>query len=181
MQDSSRFFDNITTEKIETRSDIVLKSMQDAIFLLSDSLGSEPFEWRWEQLHTITFKPPLFSLAAEDPNSPKALSLIVDNILSKGPYPVEGHGMSVNNGQYRWETPFEMTLGASVRRIADLSDLNSTLSVLPTGQSGNPLSEHYGDQTLMWLNGQYRTFYHGNNLAERSNIRTMKLTPKQTN
>jgi len=181
MQDSSRFFDDITTERIETRSDIVLQSMQDAILFLSDSLGSEPFEWRWEQLHTITFKPPLFSLAAEDPNSPKALSLIVDNILSKGPYPVEGHGMSVNNGQYRWETPFEMTLGASVRRIADLSDLNSTLSVLPTGQSGNPLSEHYGDQTQMWLNGQYRTFYHGSTLTERPNIRTMMLTPKQTN
>ncbi len=181
LSDSSSFFDNILTEEIENRQDIVLKSMQDAIFFLSDSLGSEPFEWRWEQLHTITFKPPLFSLAAEDPNSPAALSLIVDNVLSKGPFPVEGHGMSVNNGQYKWDKPFEMTLGASVRRIIDLSNLSSSRSILPTGQSGNPISEHYGDQSNMWLNRQYRIFYHNNDVPERAGIRTMKLIPSGTN
>ena len=75
--------------------------------------------------------------------------------------------MSVNNGQYTWTNPFEMTLGASVRRIIDLSDLRSTRSVLPTGQSGNPISPHYGDQTNMWLNKQYRIFYHGRILQKK--------------
>ncbi len=173
--DSSAFFDDIKTPEFESREDIVLKSMQEAILFLSDSLGSEPFEWRWEQLHTITFKPPLFSMAAEDPNAPKALSMIVDNILSKGPFSVEGHGMSVNNGQYKWDSPFEMTLGASVRRIVDLSDLSDSKSVLPTGQSGNPLSDHYGDQTELWLNKQYRTFEHHSGISDGRNIRTMVL------
>lgn len=181
IQDSSSFFDNKSTEIKETRNDIVLQSMQDAVLFLSDSLGTEPFEWRWEQLHTITFKPPLFSMAAEDPNSPAALSIIVDNILSKGPYPVEGHGMSVNNGQYQWNKPFEMTLGASVRRIVDLSDLSSTRSVLPTGQSGNPFSQHFGDQSSLWLNKHYRIFYNGNDVAQNADVRTMKLLPNGTN
>jgi len=181
LKDSSQFFDNILTEGIETRKDIVLKSMQDAVLFLSDSLGAEPFEWRWEQLHTISFKPPLFSMAAEDPNAPKALSMIVDNVLSKGPYSVEGHGMSVNNGQYKWDNPFEMTLGASVRRIVDLSDLSSTRSVLPTGQSGNPISEHYGDQSTMWLNGQYRIFHQSNDIEQKADVKTMKLIPSGTN
>ncbi len=181
LQDSSTFFDDISTESIETRDHMVLKSMQDAILFLSDSLGAEPFEWRWEQLHTITFKPPLFSLAAEDPNSPAALSMIVDNILSKGPYSVEGHGMSVNNGQYKWDNPFEMTLGASVRRIIDFSDLSSSRSVLPTGQSGNPISEHYGDQSMMWLNRQYRIFQHNNDIEQKAKVQTMKLLPTGTN
>ncbi len=181
LQDSSTFFDDISTKSIETRDYMVLKSMQDAILFLSDSLGAEPFEWRWEQLHTITFKPPLFSLAAEDPNSPAALSMIVDNILSKGPYSVEGHGMSVNNGQYKWDNPFEMTLGASVRRIIDFSDLSSSRSVLPTGQSGNPISEHYGDQSMMWLNRQYRIFQHNNDIEQKAKVQTMKLLPTGTN
>lgn len=177
--DSSSFYDNIRTEARETREDIVLKSMQDAILFLSDSLGSEPFEWRWEQLHTLTLKPPLFGRAAEDPNAPGALKLIVDNILSKGPYSVVGHGMSVNNGQYSWEQPFEMTLGASVRRIVDFSDLSATRSVLPTGQSGNPLSTHYGDQTELWLNRQYRTFYQDSSFFEQASFKTMKLIPEK--
>ena len=179
LQDSSSFYDNLNTQRIETKNEIVLKSMQDAILFLSDSLGTEPFEWRWT-LHSITFSPPLFTMAAEDPNAPKALSMIIDNILSKGPFPVQGHGMSVNNGQYTWTNPFEMTLGASVRRIIDLSDLRSTRSVLPTGQSGNPISPHYGDQTNMWLNKQYRIFYQREDIAEKGNVNTMKLLPTGT-
>lgn len=179
VQDSSAFFDDISTPEIESREDIVLKSMQDAIFFLSDSLGTEPFEWRWEQLHTITFKPPLFSQAAEDPSSPSALKLIVDNVLSKGPYPVKGHGMSINNGQYSWDKPFEMVLGPSVRRVVDFSDLGKTKSVLPTGQSGNPLSSHFGDQTELWLNAQYRTFYQDSSFFKQADFRTMRLVPKE--
>ncbi|GAB5408334.1 MAG: penicillin acylase family protein [Balneolaceae bacterium] len=179
VQDSSAFFDDISTVEIESREDIVLKSMQDAIFFLSDSLGSEPFEWRWEQLHTITFKPPLFSQAVEDPSSPSALKLIVDNVLSKGPYPVKGHGMSINNGQYSWDKPFEMILGPSVRRVVDFSDLGKTKSVIPTGQSGNPLSSHFGDQTELWLNAQYRTFYQDSSFFDQADFKTMKLIPKE--
>lgn len=176
-QDSSSFFDNILTPEIESKEDIVLKSMQDAIFFLSDSLGSEPFEWRWEQLHTISFKPPLFSQAAEDPAAPAALKLIVENVLSKGPFPVVGHGMSINNGQYNWDKPFEMVLGPSVRRVVDLSDLSKTKSILPTGQSGNPLSSHFGDQTELWLNGQYRTLYQDSSFFRQADFKTMKLIP----
>ena len=178
VQDSSSFFDDITTETTEKREDIILKSMQDAIFFLSDSLGSEPFEWRWEQLHSISFKPPLFSQAAEDPASPSALKLIVNNVLSKGPYPVKGHGMSINNGQYSWDKPFEMVLGPSVRRIVDFSDLSKTRSVIPTGQSGNPLSSHFGDQTELWLNGQYRTFYQDSSFFDQVDFKTMRLIPE---
>jgi len=181
LQDSSSFFDDITTTPMESRNEIVVKSMQDALFFLSDSLGTEPFEWRWEQLHKITFKPPLSSLATEEPHASKALTLIVDNFLSKGPYPAEGHAMSVNNGQYKWDTPFEMGLGASVRRIVDFSDLSSTRSILPTGQSGNPISDHYGDQTSMWLNQQYRIFYQKDDIENKSNYKTMKLISSETN
>lgn len=171
------FFDNINTPEIETKSDIVLKSMQDAIFFLSDSLGSQSEDWRWEQLHTLILRPPLFAQAAADPNASSSLKLIVNNLLSKGPYKVDGHGMSVDNGQYDWLNPYEMVLGPSIRRIVDFSDLSSIQTVIPTGQSGSPFSEHFGDQTEMWLNGQYRVFYQDSLLFEKSDIKTMTLIP----
>lgn len=178
IQTESSLFDDLSTDKIETKEEIVVKSMQDAILFLSDSLGSEPYEWRWEQLHTITFEPPLFSQAAEDPDAPSALRMISENVLSKGPYEVESHGMSVNNGQYNWEAPFEMVLGPSIRRISDLSDMTKSKSILPTGQSGNPLSDHFGDQINMWLNGEYRWLYQDSTaLFEGSEVKTMRLVP----
>jgi penicillin amidase len=178
LQDSSSFFDDIQTVEVETKEDIVLKSVQDALFFLSDSLGDESFEWRWEQLHTITFEPPLFAEAAESDDAPAPLKLIVNNVLKKGPYAADGHGMSVNNGQYNWEEPFEMVLGPSIRRIVDFSDLSKTYSVLSTGQSGNPLSRHYGDQIELWLEGNYREFYQDSSLFEVQQPDKMTLKPK---
>ena len=70
-----------------------------------------------------------------------------------------------------------MTLGASIRRIVDLSNLSEIQTVIPTGQSGNPLSKHFGDQTDLWLNGQYRILYQDSTLFKKSDTRTMRLEP----
>ena len=175
----SRLFDNILTTEVETIEDIIVKSMQETIYYLSDLYGPEPFEWRWEQLHTIRFSPPLFKEATQDSSSPKALKMIVDNILSHGPFEVPGQGMTINNGQYSWDNPFEMVLGASVRRIVDLADLRFSQSVLPTGQSGNPFSSHFGDQTPLWLEGRYKELVQDSSYIKLSNWRHMQLIPVQ--
>ncbi|MTI88091.1 MAG: penicillin acylase family protein [Balneolaceae bacterium] len=177
MQDSSSFFDDVTTPETEDKKDMVLKSMQDAIYFLSDSLGNEPYEWRWEQLHTLTLTPPLFGMAAEAPDAPSSLKMIVENLMQKGPYPAISHGMSVNNGQYNWQQPFEMVLGPSIRRIVDLSDLSRSQSVLPTGQSGTPLSDYYGDQTELWINGEYRWLEQDSSVFDWQHYQKMMLVP----
>lgn len=180
LQDGSTFFDDINTkDKTETRDDIIRKSMSEAISFLQQNYGNEPFEWRWEQLHTITFEPQLFGEAAKDPNAPQALKLIVNNLLNNGPHPVSGHDMSINNGEYSWNNPYEMVLGPSIRRIIDFSDLSKTWSINPTGQSGNPLSEYYGDQTESWLNGQYKFLYQDSTFFDENQFKTMSLIPTE--
>lgn len=179
LKQGSPFFDDIRTDTVETRNSMIIKSMQQAEQFLADTLGSEPLQWRWGNLHTITFAPPLFSQAAEQPDASTALKLIVHNLLSKGPYAVRGHGMSVNNGQYSWVHPFTMTLGPSIRRIVDFSDLSNTQSIIPTGQSGNPLSEYFGDQTQSWLNGTYKTLYQDSTLFDTQRLHHMILKPAE--
>lgn len=178
MQDGSSFFDDISTPEPETMEDQVVASMQEALQYLRETQGNEPIEWRWELLHTLTLKAPLFAEAAENDSAPTALKLVVDNILNKGPFPAGGHAQSLNNGEYRWDDPYNMVLGPSIRRIVDFSDLSSTLSILPTGQSGNPLSQYYGDQTESWLNGEYKFFYQDSLFFNESQYRTMKLVPE---
>ncbi|MEX0779345.1 MAG: penicillin acylase family protein [Balneolales bacterium] len=157
--------------------DDILNSMKDAVTFLEDSLGTQSYEWRWENLHTVTFKPAIFNKEAGQGDAGTAKQLIVKNILSRGPYPAPGHSMTINKGQYSWEEPFEMTLGASQRRIVDMSDLKSSLSILSTGQSGNPISSHYDDQIELWLNGQYRIFYHHQDEIDRYSNETMTIKP----
>lgn len=180
LKNGSTFFDNVGTQgTTETRDDMIRKSMTEAIDFLQQNYGDEPFEWRWEQLHTITFKPPLFGEAAEDPNAPQALQLIVNNLLNNGPHPVSGHDMSINNGEYSWNDPYEMVLGPSIRRIIDFSDLSKTLSINPTGQSGNPLSQYYGDQTESWLNGQYKFLYQDSTFFDENQFKTTTFIPEE--
>ncbi len=178
LRNGSSFFDNIeTNDQTETQDQIIVKSMSEATEFLEQKLGNEPFEWRWEQLHTITLEPQLFSRAADEPDASNALKLIVDNLLSKGPYPVRGHDMTINNGEYSWNDPYEMVLGPSIRRIVDFSDMTHTLSIMPTGQSGNPLSQYYGGQTESWLNGQYKFLYQDSTFFNENQFRTMQLIP----
>jgi penicillin G amidase len=178
LQDNSLLFNNTETEATETREDIIVQSMQDAVDWLTGRYGEEPFEWRWEAVHTLTLKPPLFSEASSSPDAPGVLKLIVNNLMSKGPYAVPGNSMSLNKGQYSWLDPFEMNLGPSIRRIVDLSNQNRIYSVIPTGQSGNPLSQFFGDQTELWLNGQYRYIYQDSTLFRETSFQTMKLLPE---
>lgn len=179
LENGSTFFDNVETEDtVETRNDIILKSMAEAISYLRSNFGEEPFEWRWEQLHTITFEPELFGEAANNPNAPTSLKLIVNNLLSNGPHPVNGHDMSINNGEYSWNDPYEMILGPSIRRIIDFSDLSKSWSINSTGQSGNPISQYYGDQTESWLNGQYKFIYQDSTFFDENQFNTMTFIPE---
>ena len=39
--------------------------------------------------------------------------------------------------------------------IVDFGDLGRSLSVIPGGQSGHPLSRHYADQLELFVRGEY--------------------------
>lgn len=157
----------------------IRESMTETINQLRQDLGFEPYEWRWENLHSLTLKPPFLSDAADDPESSNILQLIVNNLLNRGPFPGRGHGMSVNKGQYSWHEPFQMNLGASIRRIVDFSTPERSFSVLPTGQSGNPLSANYGDQSNLWVDGRYRYIYQDSTFFQQTSYRTMSLFPSE--
>ena len=55
-----------------------------------------------------------------------------------------------DNGKYT------VKAGPSTRRVIDFSDIENSMSILPTGQSGNPFSKHYNDQAEMYNSGKFR-------------------------
>ena len=107
-------------------------------------LGPTTASWRWGDLHTVSFAHPL---SAAKP---------LDLILTIGPVRRAGDGYSPNNGAYSLLQPFAVRSHSSERQIVDLADVDASLSIIPTGQSGQPYSPHWGDQTQLWANGEYK-------------------------
>ena len=50
---------------------------------------------------------------------------------------------------------YKVHSGPSTRRVIDFSDVEKSVSILPTGQSGNPLSDHYDDQAEKYNKGEF--------------------------
>jgi penicillin amidase len=51
---------------------------------------------------------------------------------------------------------YPATFGPSMRVIIDFADIENSISINPTGQSGIFSSEHYDDQALAYINCKYR-------------------------
>ena len=70
----------------------------------------------------------------------------------------DGGGFTLNRGQH-WTAsesdPFTNRHGPVYRAIYDLSRLDDSRFIQPTGQSGNPLSPSYGDFVERWRDGGY--------------------------
>jgi penicillin amidase len=87
----------------------------------------------------------------------------------------------VNNSTYALsKDDFRTTVGPSMRMIADLSDRNNSVIVLPMGQSGNPFSKHFKDQTPLWLTGGYHRTVTDSAKICNSNFDLLILKPVNT-
>jgi len=59
-----------------------------------------------------------------------------------------------------WEVRYGVSRGgASERIIVDFSDMNNSLSVIPSGESAISSSKHYADQLVLFLRGEYHLQY----------------------
>ena len=139
---SSAWFSELGDAAVSGRDALAGVALDAAAKDLATRLGSDGTKWRWGDLHTVTFAHPL---AAVKP---------LDLLLSIGPVKRAGDGSSPNNGDFDLTKPFAIDTHASERQVVDLGDIDASVSVIPTGQSGQPYSLHWSDQTPLWSAGQ---------------------------
>ena len=89
-----------------------------------------------------------------------------------GPYTVNVSSVRTNQSE-----PFEARNGPSYRAIYDLSDLDNSRFVIPTGQSGNPVSPYYGQLTDLWAKGEYITIPTNNDEVRANTEARLVLKP----
>ena len=145
--ESSPWWDDVSTkDKSETRTDILTKSFQEAILQLEKQLGNDLNAWTWNKVHSVEHKHPLGEVAA------------LRSYFNVGPFEINGSNEVINNLMFTFTEAgnHQVKAGPSTRRIIDFSDIENSVSILPTGQSGNPLSEHYKDQAELYNQGKFR-------------------------
>jgi len=141
--DSSLWWDDSRTAVRETKNDIIRKSLAEALQDLTRQAGPDMKTWRWGSFHTVTFTHPF--------GSRKPLQ----NIFNIGPYPVGGSSTTVSKMEFDIAHPYAVTVGPSMRFIVDMSHPLEADIVTTGGESGQPFSRHYNDQTPLWLAGGY--------------------------
>ncbi len=164
---SATWFDNRNTAVVETKTDILRKSFTQGMRTLQTRLGSSMNEWKWGAIHTVEFGHPFGAVKP------------FDKVFNAGPYSVGGNNSTINNSEYSFALPFNVSVTASMRFIADMASPDTCSIVLTTGQSGQPISDHYSDQAGLWQNGAYHTLLRNPETIRNKNWRTLRLVPKR--
>ena len=162
------WFDDIRTPETETRDEILLRALEDAVEELTETLGSDMRKWRWGDLHTATFRNQSLGKSGVGP---------IEAIFNRGPFPVDGTIATVNNTAYNPNRPYEVSTVPSYRQIVDLSDLSRSVSMHTTGQSGHPFHPHYDDMIDPWRNIQYHSMLWTRSEVEANAEGTLVLMP----
>ena len=142
----SVWFDDVTTEPKETKSDIVQRSFINAISFLENQLGDTVSLWSWSKV-----------ISVEHGHALAAGGETLRKIFNVGPFSMDGGNEVINNQLFTLNETgiYKVKAGPSTRRVIDFSNIENSVSILPTGQSGNVFSKHYKDQAQKYVNGEF--------------------------
>ncbi len=164
---NSPWFDNILTEDVkETRDDLFHKAGQIASANLRNSLGPDPHEWKWSKVHTIEFV------------SPIRREGFGKGLLGDGPHAFQGSGETLHRAIFAFNDPFKVVTSASLRMVADLSDDDKILAVLPGGVSGRIFHPHSKDQIKSFINGEKVYWWFSDKAIQEHKETILLLQPK---
>ena len=140
------WWDDVTTNDVESRSDILNEALKITVEELQEQWGKQPSAWEWSRAISLEHAHPF--------GSRKPL----DRWFNVGPLPVEGNLGSVNKLAFslNGEGIYKVSSGPAMRTIVDFADVDQSESINPTGQSGNIFSPYYKDQAEMFVKGQFR-------------------------
>lgn len=145
-REESVWWDDVSTkDKVENKQDIVMKSFKNAFLFLQNQLGENVENWTWDRVISVEYKHTLGAIPA------------LRSLFNVGPFVTFGGDQVINNQIYDIDSTgyYKVKAGPSTRRVIDFSDVENSLAILPTGQSGRVFSKHYKDQAAKYLHGDY--------------------------
>jgi penicillin amidase len=161
--------DKSTKDVIETSDDILEKSLADATKELEEMFGKDTAKWKWGEMHTSTFRNGTLGESGVPP---------IEALFNRGPFLTSGGEAIINATGWSVKDGYETNWLPSMRMIVDLSNLNNSVTVHTTGQSGHAFHPHYIDMAPLWANIQYYSMLWDQQAVLNDAEGHLVLTPK---
>ncbi len=166
-REKSVWWDDVSTkDKMETKAEIINTSFKNTISFLQNQLGENVEDWTWNRVISVEYEHAIGKAGG-----------VLRKLFNVGPFETIGGNEVINNQIFKLDSTgvYKVNAGPSTRRIIDFSDVENSVSILPTGQSGNVFSEYYKDQTQKYLNGEFVKMYLNQTEIEKSeNVLVLK-------
>ncbi len=143
---NSPWCDDPKTTSVESCLESSNAAYDKALDYLSKTYGNNPKDWIWGKAH----------IAISEHRPLSKVPLLGNFFNLKTPFP--GDSNTVNVGRLellRSSNPYETMQGPSLRAIYDLADLEKSLFIYQTGQSGWIQSKLYRNMNPLWANNEY--------------------------
>jgi penicillin amidase len=121
----------------------LLGALDDALDELASRLGPDPEGWRWGALHRARYAAPLARLPG------------LGELFTAAELEVGGDETSIAQAAFDARDGYRPAIMPAWRQVIDLADVDRSIGVLPTGQSGNAASPHWNDQARLWADGAH--------------------------
>jgi penicillin amidase len=150
---------------VAARDEVLRRALSAALEELTSTLGEDMAAWRWGALHRVRFAHPL------------ALIPDLADPLTAGVVETGGDEQTLLQGMFEPEIGYDAVVIPSWRHIIDLSDIDASVGIHTTGQSGNPASPHWNDMVEPWSTGRYHPLPFSRQAVERQAASALRLVP----
>lgn len=134
---------------------------------LASRYGSDTSAWAWGKVRPITLRHPV---GEQKP---------LDKVFNIGPFAWGGDSNTIAQTSV---DPLNPTADpgfiASLRMVADVGNWDESCWIIPSGQSGNPMSPHYEDQLPMWKAGTGVPIAYSPDAVAKATVSTLTLVPE---
>jgi penicillin amidase len=169
-QPNSPWWDDKDSETVvETRDDMFIRAFNEAVNQMQKDYGKDTAKWpAWGKVHTATFRNLTLGESGIGP---------IEALFNRGPFATSGGKSIVDATAWDVGESFEVVTLPSEREIVDLSNLDASLAVHTTGQSGHAFDKHYADMAPLWAEVQYYHMWWDQASVKEDAESHLRLTP----
>ncbi|MEX2519737.1 MAG: penicillin acylase family protein, partial [Paracoccaceae bacterium] len=166
---AGRWCDVDKTTRVETCPEIAKLALDDALDELVAAYGADMEAWRWGEAHHARHVATPLGL-----RWPFDLFVNIEHETSGGDYTLQ---RAKSRG--RGPEPYLNVHAAGYRAVYDFADLDRSVFIISTGESGHLLSRHYDDLAELWRAGDYIPMSMAEGDIRPGALGSMRLSPAE--
>ena len=163
--DSAWFDDAATSDRTETRDDLLRRAALDVARSMEAEWGGDPSAWLWGKAHRFDFY------------SPVARSGLLKKWLGGGSFPAAGSRDTLCRGFFQYDDLSAVVAMASLRMVVDLGDEDKIMAVLPGGVAGRLFHPHASDQIAPYIHGDHVCWWYSDKQIKSRARHELLLAP----